>query len=247
MQKFQDFGVKSAQRHLVILVLICVLGFVLRSVNLDLPIWYDEAYTIEKSKQPFLPLIRDISQAGASPPLFYLILKPWMAVFGDSVSSVRWPSILFGMGCIPLTYLVGRAVFTKSVALGAAALVAITSFHVYYSQEIRMYSAFAFFSLLSVYFLFQLEKLASVRNFIIYFLVCLCFLYIHNFAAFFLIPQSLYLLYLGYATSGGKIFHLYQSRYLAGRTGAGILAVGFGGKRDHRAVAVDENLLDQWR
>lgn len=76
----------------------------------------------------------------AYPPFYYLLLKAWLLLAGDSVAAARLLSALLGTASLPVLYLLGRELFGKRVALIAIALFALSFFHIYYSQESRMYS-----------------------------------------------------------------------------------------------------------
>src|SRR6266853_2275714 len=41
------------------------------------------------------------------PPGYYIVMLPWTHAFGTSLRSIRLPSALFGLACIPLLYLLG--------------------------------------------------------------------------------------------------------------------------------------------
>ncbi len=132
--------------------LILVLGFILRIVNLNQSLWLDEAIGALAIKNYSFLGIFDFVKGDNHPPLYYLLLKGWGRVFGYSEVSLRFPSIIFGIGTIFLVYLIVKKLFNnKSLALITSLLLATSQLHIYYSQEARMYSMAAFFASLSIY------------------------------------------------------------------------------------------------
>ncbi len=132
--------------------LILVLGFILRIVNLNQSLWLDETIGALAIKSYSFLSIFDFVKGDNHPPLYYLLLKGWSGVFGYSEVSLRFPSIIFGIGTIFLVYLIVKKLFkNKNLALVTSLFLATSQLHIYYSQEARMYSMAAFFASLSIY------------------------------------------------------------------------------------------------
>lgn len=74
------------------------------------------------------------------PPLYQLGLKAWTQLFGDSLWGVRSFSLFPALLTIPLLFLLGLLLWGTRAGLAAAALIAISPFHVYFSVEARNYS-----------------------------------------------------------------------------------------------------------
>lgn len=153
------------------IVLIMVFGFVLRLIGAGQSLWLDEAIGALVVRDMSLgQMFTDFFVVDNHPPLYYLLLKFWTQMFGSSEVSLRFPSILFGVATIYLVYLMAVN-FLKGRKLGilAALLLATSQFHIYYSQEARMYSMAAFFAALSVYtFMRQTEFENKIKYWIIF-------------------------------------------------------------------------------
>lgn len=80
---------------------------------------------------------------------FYMGMLAWTSVFGDSETSLRAPSAFFGAASIFVAYLLGRRLFGRNAGLAAAALIAFSGFHIFWSGAARMYVPGAFFALLA--------------------------------------------------------------------------------------------------
>ncbi len=127
--------------------LILLLGLVLRLAQLDFqPLWWDEGYSVWFATHP-LGQMAALTAEDIHPPLYYALLHGWIQLFGPGPSALRLLSVLFGALAIAAVYLAGRQLTgNPRLALLAAFLLAINPFHVFYSQEIRMYGLVALLS-----------------------------------------------------------------------------------------------------
>ena len=169
----------SNRSHLFYLLLILLLGLLLRLYNLGgESIWYDEAMSILQANRPFMDMLA-ATAADNHPPLYNICLHTWILLFGDSEFAVRSLSVLFGLLTIFMTYKVSILMFDMEIGLFGALLVAISSFHIQYSQEARMYSLMALFALLSIYFFLLLHKKKTLLTYIGYITSTALLLYTH--------------------------------------------------------------------
>ena len=80
----------------------------LRLVHLsDRSIWYDEASSWQTARYGWTDFLRSIS-LNVHLPLYYLLLKGWMSVFGESAAAIRGMSVFFGIATVVLMGLFGR-------------------------------------------------------------------------------------------------------------------------------------------
>lgn len=131
------------------------LGLVLRLISLNQSLWLDEATTALAARLSLTNLFTKLLPGDFHPPFYYLIMKFWAGIFGFSEISLRTPSIIFGLGTIYFTFLIGKKLFNDKVGLIASALLATSGLSVYYSQEARMYSLAAFLVSASIYFFLE--------------------------------------------------------------------------------------------
>ena len=133
----------SAYWQLSIIILI---AFMLRIYRLGYhDLWYDEIITL--TKIPHLNFLRVWN-----PPLYFALLAGWVKIFGFSEISLRFPSLLFSLACIPIIFLLGKEIFNKSAGLYASLIIVLSPFQLWYAQEARAYSTMLFLGLLSSYF-----------------------------------------------------------------------------------------------
>ncbi len=130
-----------------ILAAITLFAAVLRLYKLDAwSFWGDEMFTI-----------RDAQVAVSTPGLHavsFTLTGLALRIFGISEWSARLVSALIGIGTIPVLYLLVRRIFGSTVALCAAFLLAISPWHLYWSQNARFYTALLLFYTVALFLFF---------------------------------------------------------------------------------------------
>ncbi len=107
-------------------------------------LWLDEALTVNIAHAP-LSQLTDLLKRDGAPPLYYLLLHGWMAVFGTSDVAVRALSGVLGVLSLPLAYFAGARlggsdpVRRRWIAWSAVLIVASSPYAIRYSNEARMY------------------------------------------------------------------------------------------------------------
>ena len=105
--------------------------------------WYDEVFTVRLAQADFGGLVDGIGDTEATPPVYYVVV--WFAerLFGDGETGLRLLSALCGIALVPVAYTIARELSGKRAGLIAAALVAVSPYLVWYSQEARAYALYA--------------------------------------------------------------------------------------------------------
>lgn len=149
-------AVADAQ-ELIALGAIIVAGAVLRIWHITAQeFWLDEAFTGVLMQKTWLgmvsPIVHDVH-----PPLYYVLLKIWVSVFGLSDAALRGMSVVPSVALIPLAWVFVKRFFSTSalIALGVALVIATNPFLVAYAQEARSYTLFAFVLVATVYFFYK--------------------------------------------------------------------------------------------
>lgn len=109
-------------------------------------IWYDEAYSI---------IISGRFWQDWNPPLYFGILYYWIKLFGISEFSLRFPSLIFSVSGIYITFLLSKRLFNARIGIFAAIFMSLSAFHIWYAQEARPYSLSMLLGTLSTYFLYK--------------------------------------------------------------------------------------------
>ena len=111
-------------------------------------LWYDEGNSARIAERS-IQLILEGAAGDIHPPLYYLVLSLWRGVFGAGETALRGLSAVSGIGLVGLAWWLGRRLFGIRAGLAAAALLAVSPFAVYYSQEARMYALLAVWAALA--------------------------------------------------------------------------------------------------
>lgn len=177
-----------------LLLLIILLGAVLRIYNLSTEsVWFDEAVTSQVSELGVRELIQwMITENDNNPPLYYMLMHFWVSMFGDSEFSLRLPSVIVGTGSVLMIYLVGNLVFNRTTALIASLILAVSVFHIEYSQEARAYSLLAFLTLCSFYFFLKTLSGSKALYVIGYIITGVLLMYTHFYGVFILVVQNIF-------------------------------------------------------
>lgn len=142
-----------------------LLAFVLRLHELNRwDLTFDEAVSIWIARKPPLEMIRYVLGAfHEHPPFYYLSLWSWTQAAGDGEFALRFWSVLPGVMSVPLIFVWLRRWVGRSAGLIAALLLTFSPFHIYYSQDARMYPLVGMLALLSLIFLDRILRDGRLR------------------------------------------------------------------------------------
>jgi mannosyltransferase len=190
----------ATERKLGFLLALLLLAFALRLFRLEeREIWYDEAFAVLYAEKEIGAIIYGTitpvegAAADIHPLLYYLFLHGWTGL-GQSPVIVRFPSVIFGLLSVCLIFRLGRELFTAKVGLLAAGLTVISPFHIWYSQEARMYGLLCLSSLLSICFFVRVWKEGKGVNWMSFAICTALSLYAHNLAFLILFTLDLFVL-----------------------------------------------------
>ena len=127
------------------LFFILIAGGLLRFLTLGRQsLWVDEGLSYWIANQSWADLLVDLQTSVR--PLHFVILH-FMILLGGSEWMLRAPSAIAGVISLVLFYALVAEFFDRKTGLLAALLLAISPFHVWYSQEARMYAIECMFML----------------------------------------------------------------------------------------------------
>src|SRR5260221_34210 len=136
----------------LMLLAIVALAAAVRAVDLNGPCFYtDEVNELMLAKQSAVDII---FAADSMPPLYQLSFKGWLAARGRD-ASLRWLSLVYGMGTVVCVWGIGRQLVDDNTGLAAAFIVAILPLHVLYSQMVRGYAMFVFLVAIALWMLLR--------------------------------------------------------------------------------------------
>ncbi|MGB3493476.1 MAG: glycosyltransferase family 39 protein [Elainellaceae cyanobacterium] len=145
------------------------LGRTLDDVPLDqyMPLTaLDTLFTVESGKS-CAEIAGAVATDSVHPPVYFCLMYRWMSSVPLTTENWVWwlrslPAMI-GVLCIPLVYSLNRLAFSNQAGLASAALMAVSPFAVYLSQEARHYTLPMLITLVALIGLVQIQQ-AMVGN-----------------------------------------------------------------------------------
>lgn len=165
------------------LIALTLISAVLRTRALHVQFWVDEGISVGIASHPLSQLPSLLRQDG-SPPLYYVLLHVWMALWGRSEVATHVLSLIFALITIPVAYWSGSSLFGRRVGAYCAVLAAGVPFLTAYAQETRMYSLLLLLSLLVAVSFVHAFVYRHRRHLALFVVSLAASLYTHNWALF---------------------------------------------------------------
>jgi mannosyltransferase len=143
------------------------------------------------------------------PPLYFFFIHIWMFL-GTKEWILRLSSVVFALLNLGLTVVLAGKIADDRAAKWSLLLLACSSFHITYSQELRMYPLLTFFFLLSFLIFFSWLERRSRSLLVLLCVINIIALYTHYFAFFIIAIESLY-----FFLNSGKYRSLIASNLIA--------------------------------
>ena len=160
--------------------LLTLFGFIIRLNQIIKPegLWNDEYVSWHIASLPLGADFWSAVKTQCHMPLYYIYLKFMMLIGGSGDVFLRLTSVIPAVIAIPVMYFAGKEIDkeNKNVARISALITAVSSFLIYYSQEIRLYSLLFMFSAFAwLYAIKTINNLSkkNVAGFIIFNLLIL--------------------------------------------------------------------------
>jgi mannosyltransferase len=191
----------------LVLAAVVLTGLGIRSYHLSArSLWFDEAFCWKLTQLPASEVLSRVARDN-HPPLYFLLLKVWVAVFGDSAFALRGLSVVCGGLTIGGMYLFAAEAFRgrggegktaaggREIGLVVAALVALNVFQIRWAWEARMYTMGTALVALSSWTLFRALHASeqTIRPWLVYAFLTLLFAYTHYYALFSIAAQAVFM------------------------------------------------------
>jgi uncharacterized membrane protein len=176
----------SRSQIVVLIVILAAAVFFRFSQISSASLWMDEIWTLEMSMghgslhdqlpanvlQTTSPNLTDLSRAApwwqiwthmdayAHPPLYYILLRWWMDLFGASALAARALSAIFSLASILILFDICRILETTRFALLAAAIMTCSIAQIDAAQDARNYTMALFLTLAAADALARIEVLS---------------------------------------------------------------------------------------
>lgn len=158
-------------------------------------LWADEGRTLGYVDQGWLGVPLTLAEHSVHPPFYFVLMQPWIAVFGTSEAALRFPSAAFGAASIPLVALVGERLYGRRAGWLAALLLTFAPFHVFHSQNGRPYALLGLLTLAGVWTYLEVLRESRPRTRVLFLVTNILLLYTHVFGAFVVAAQGAHFLW----------------------------------------------------
>ncbi len=112
--------------------------------------WKNELFSMVWQRQSVDFLLGEGMRVETNPPLHFLILKAWTALFGTSEFAARMPSVLASVAAVGLAMRLGRELAGPAIGLLGGTLLAVTPVQIVFAHEARAYALLPMFALLAM-------------------------------------------------------------------------------------------------
>lgn len=165
-------------------------------------VWLDETISIYYAQNDVIGIFE---YGDTHPRLYFLLLSGIVKTIGFNEIMMRLMSVVFGILAVYFIYLLGKKLFNEEIGLISALLLGLSSYNVFYSQEIRNYSLLVLLSTASMYYFVKyLDKEKGKK----YMISTILMLHTHFFALFNIVVQNIH--YFIFSRKRMKRWVLYQ-------------------------------------
>ncbi len=184
------------------MLIMVLLAFAWRAWGVDFQsLWRDEVDALRFATRPWPELLAMFTRPGENGPLFFLLLRPWLAVAGHSEYALRFASLMAGVAAVALGMaLIRRLRAPRPVCLVAGLLLATNPYLTWYSQEGKMYALITALVLASSLSFVEALRRGGAWRWALYWLWTTLCLYVHVLAAL-VIPVHLLWFAVGWPDS----------------------------------------------
>ncbi|MFP4343078.1 MAG: glycosyltransferase family 39 protein [Anaerolineales bacterium] len=185
-------------RRTLVLVGLLV-AFALRVYRLGAQsVWWDEGLSIYAARLDFVDATL-WTASDVHPPLYFWFLWIWQRLAGEGPFVLRYLTVLHSFLTVAVMVPLGRRLSrTPGVGVAALWLLALSRFHIWWSQELRMYVLAGLCSLLSLYFTLRLiESQPRRRSWLAWALATLGALYTIYAAIVLVLVENLFVFVVG--------------------------------------------------
>ena len=183
------------------LVLLLALALIVRLAGLNYESFsMDEVTELRIARLPTMDIVL---RADGFPPLYHLLLKIWLLMWGTPMAA-RWLSALLGLVTIYATYRFAAAIADRRTGFAAGLLATLSPLHVWFAQESRAYSLALPLAALALWRFQRAMTTGASRDWLLYGCVACAAVWTHYFLGIVVALQGLWALPLLVRPGGGR-------------------------------------------
>jgi mannosyltransferase len=134
------------------MVALLIVAFAVRVSSLTFQsLWRDEVDALRFATAPWPELLGTFTKPGWNGPLYFALLRGWIALTGRSAFALRYFSLLAGVAAVALAFALARRLSDRLAAFLCASLFALSPYFIWYSQETKMYALILALVTLAIY------------------------------------------------------------------------------------------------
>ncbi|NLE75566.1 MAG: hypothetical protein GX605_02290 [Chloroflexi bacterium] len=175
---------RATDRHTWWACAVVGLGFAVRVSRLAFQsLWRDETDALFFATRPLERLLATFATPGRNGPLYFLTLRGWIELTGESEFALRFLSVWAGVLALALTAAVARKLGCPQAGWWALPLLAVSPFLTWYAQDAKMYSPLLAAILLATWLFWHALSRRRRWPWLAYALTMSAALYLHLLAA----------------------------------------------------------------
>ena len=154
----------------------------------DSCLWFDEIFSVHAAEHSWDTILSFVALDLIHPPLFYVLLKLWIAAGGESLFWLRLFPVMFAVvSLVPFILFLRELKQNRWVEILALFLLAVNGSLIKYAQEVRMYSFLMCLALFSMWLFTQ--YFVKGKSFLPLVVVNLLLVYTHYFGWFVILAE----------------------------------------------------------
>ena len=134
---------------------------ILRFATADYSLSFDDYATVFFSSQTYARLWSSWMVRETNPPLYYSLIRLWISLFGNTAFMLRVPAVVASLTTIVVFYNIMAKHYGQTAAITAALLLSLSAQQLFYSHQVRGYTALFLF--VSISYMAVLSILRSER------------------------------------------------------------------------------------
>ena len=148
-------------------------------------LWADEIFSLLAARHNWSGLMAYVARDMVHPPLFYLLLKLWISIGGESLLWLKLFPFLTSVATLVPFFLLSRELKLRPAEMNLALmLIAVNGYLICYAQELRMYGLLMFLTLCSLWLFVRFfnSSTDAKKRLLALFAVHLLLIYTHYYA-----------------------------------------------------------------